>query len=209
MIPGKASRPHPIQLNPFDIRECLDLDWIFPSKQPTELELGSGDGAFILHAAEKNPHHNFIATERLLGRLRKIDRLASRANLHNLRAVRHEISYLIRYLIPESSIHRIHVYFPDPWPKKRHARLRLIRPPFTRWVARVLEPGGCLFTRTDDLAYAEQIRLVFAGDPEFHPIPTPLALSEFKTEFENQWNKMGIPTNYAAFQWFPLPNPKR
>lgn len=199
---------HPVLLQPCNIQEPLDFSRLYATSKPVELELGSGDGGFILHAATSNPDHNFLAVERLLGRLRKIERGGILGNLSNLRAVRIEISYLMRFLIPPSSIHAIHVYFPDPWPKKRHARHRLFRPQFTRWAARVLEVGGTIYMRTDDVPYFDQLKHTFSGDPEFIPCETPPHLASFRTEFEQQWNSMGIPTNYAAYQWHPIESPQ-
>lgn len=195
---------HPIIHQPCNIQEPLDFSRLFAEPNPVELELGSGDGGFILHAATSNPNHNFLAVERLLGRLRKIERAGIAGNLSNLRAMRIEISYLMRFLIPASSIHAIHVYFPDPWPKKRHSRHRLFRPHFTRWAARVLKAGGIIYMRTDDVPYFDQLKYTFSGDPEFIPCETPPDLASFRTEFEQQWNSMGIPTNYAAYQWQPI-----
>lgn len=189
----------PQLLSPFDIQEELNLDRIFPRRAPIELELGAGDGSFLTKAASKYPDTNYIAVERLLGRLRKIERFARLNNTDNICCLRHEISYLLRFMIPESSIAAVHVYFPDPWPKKKHARNRLFRPHFTRWIARILVPNGKIYFRTDNVPYFEQLLHVFQGDPEFLPIDTPDSLSSIKTDFESHFNSLGIPTNYAAF----------
>lgn len=191
---------YPVLVSPVDIQSELDFHWIFPKTQKVELELGSGDGSFITQRAKLNPQTNFIGVERLLGRLRKIERFARQHHLENLRGFRHEISYLLRYLLPEESISKIHVYFPDPWPKKKHARNRLFRPPFTRWASRVLEPGGQIYVKTDNKVYFEQLLDVFAGDPEFQFISFPEDMKSFKTEFELFFNDKGIETNYAVFQ---------
>ncbi len=196
-------RKSPSIIHPLDIQRPLNIRNLFPAKQPVELELGSGDGSFITHAARTRPQHNFIAVERLLGRLRKIEKIAERENLSNLRGMRIEIGYLLQFLVPQSSIHTIHVYFPDPWPKNKHERNRLFRPHFTRWVARILQPDGHILIRTDDPGYFSQVTTIFTQDHEFDPIPTPDSLKSFRTEFEIQWNAMGIPTNYAAYRRIP------
>lgn len=191
-------------LYPLDIQRSLDFKDIFPDIHPIELELGAGDGSFITKIASQETSKNFIAIERLLGRLKKIERFTKKNKLTNLCGMRHEISYVLRYLIPPSSISKIHIYFPDPWPKKKHSRNRLFRPSMTRWLARVLEPGGCVFVRTDNVPYFEQMKIVFMGDPEFTPIETPDYLKKIKTDFECYFNKQGIETNYASFKWNPI-----
>src|SRR6266699_1733974 len=81
----------------------LELTKIFPKAQPVEVELGSGDGSFLVEYAGQHPEHNFIGVERLLGRIRKMERKGQRAGLTNLRAVRIESSYFLRYLLPAHS----------------------------------------------------------------------------------------------------------
>src|SRR6185436_2084882 len=117
--------------------------------------------------AARNSTHNFVAIERLLGRFRKIDRKARRAGLTNLRGVRMEASYLVEYLVPPNSLSILHVYFPDPWPKRRHWRRRLINPRFVELAARALAPQGVVYLRTDDSAYFEQMESVFGQSSRF------------------------------------------
>src|SRR2546422_8436890 len=127
-----ASQTQPSLLHrPASYFERLALTQLFEKGQPLEVELGSGDGSFIVHYAQLHPEHNFIGVERLLGRLRKIDRKGLRAKLTNLRLVRIEASYFLEYLLPPESAIAIHVYFPDPWPKRRHHKHRLVNPRFT------------------------------------------------------------------------------
>jgi hypothetical protein len=89
--------------------------------QPLEVELGCGDASFLVEYARRNPAKNFIGVERLLGRLQKLDRKGRRAGLKNLRGVRIESAYFLQYLLPPHSAQALHIYFPDPWPKKNTA----------------------------------------------------------------------------------------
>ena len=86
------------------------------------MELGCGDASFLVDYARRHPERNFIGVERLLGRLRKLDRKGRRAGLTNLRGVRIESSYFLEYLLPPHSVSALHVYFPDPWPNQITAR---------------------------------------------------------------------------------------
>jgi tRNA (guanine-N7-)-methyltransferase len=180
------------------ISELPLADW-FPTAQPLELELGCGDGTFLARHAERHCDRNFLGVERLFGRVKKLDKKARRAALTNIALLRFEAAYLVRYLIPARSLSAIHVYFPDPWPKKRHRSNRLIQPAFITDAARVLTEGGIFYLRTDDTDYFEQMLEVFEGDPGYQPVPTPETLKAMRTDFEVEFNQRGIPTLYAAY----------
>lgn len=182
------------------IVEPLNLAGLFPAAQSLEVELGSGDGSFLRDYAALHPERNFLGIERLLGRLRKLDRKGRRAGLKNLRVIRIESSYLLEYLLPPVQVDALHIYFPDPWPKRKHARHRLIGEHFPGLARRVLKPGGVVYLRTDDVPYFEQMQSVFAGAKEFAPIATPSELSSILTDFEREFNARGIPTQSAAYQ---------
>jgi tRNA (guanine-N7-)-methyltransferase len=165
-----------------------------------EVELGSGDGSFLVHYARQHPEHNFLGVERLLGRLRKLDRKGRRAGLTNMRGVRIESSYFLRYLLPIRSAAAIHVYFPDPWPKRKHRRHRLISEQFVSVAHEVLQPGGKVYLRTDDADYFEQMLQVFAASAVFARVETPDSLACLLTDFETDFNAQGIPTLRAAYE---------
>ena len=148
-----------------------------------------------------NPAKNFIGVERLLGRLQKLDRKGRRAGLENLRGVRIESAYFLQYLLPPHSAAALHIYFPDPWPKKKHRRHRLINEQFPALARAALAPGGQVFLRTDDADYFQQMNEVFGAAKEFEKIETPPELAEITTDFERDFNAQGIPTLRAAYQF--------
>jgi len=182
------------------IVEPLALEQLFPISQPLEVELGSGDGSFLLAYANDHPDRNFIGVERLLGRIRKLDRKGRRMHLANLRGVRIECAYFLRYLLPQACVEAMHVYFPDPWPKKKHQRHRLVNDRFPLLAARVLKPAGTVFLRTDDPDYFQQMTTVFSGAPRFAPIETPRELAARTTDFERDFLEAGKPTHRSAFR---------
>src|SRR5579859_3270994 len=160
--------------NAADFGICYELNSIldriaparlFPKEQPLEVELGAGDGSFLVEYARRHPEHNFIGIERLLGRLRKLERKGRQAGLRNLRGIRIESSYFMRYLVPPGSVSALHLYFPDPWPKRRHWRHRLINSEFPALAHQALAPKGTVFLRTDDQAYFAQMLAVFSASP--------------------------------------------
>lgn len=185
---------------PASIIERLAVHEMFPLKQPLEVELGSGDGSFAVNFATGRRGINIVAVERLLGRLRKIDRKGRRAGLTNLRCVRIEASYFLEFLTPEASVSALHVYFPDPWPKRKHRRHRLINEHFTKIARNALAPGGIVFLRTDDADYFAQMREVFGAAASFEEISTPDSLAALVTDFERAFNSKGIPTLRAAYR---------
>ncbi len=195
-----SSTPLPSRL--YELRsiiEPIDLAELFPLPQPLEVELGSGDGSFLAEYARRHPERNFIGIERLLGRLRKLDRKARRAGLANLRAIRIESSYFLRHLLPPGSTTALHIYFPDPWPKRKHHRHRLINEGFPSIACRALAPGGAVFLRTDHPDYLDQIDFVFGQCDAFVPIETPGERLVVLTDFERAFQAQGVKTMHAGF----------
>jgi tRNA (guanine-N7-)-methyltransferase len=180
--------------------EPLDLTSLFPRPQPLEVELGCGDASFIAEYARRNPAENFLGIERLLGRIQKLHRKGGQLGLVNLRGVRIESAYFLQYLLPPHAAAALHIYFPDPWPKKKHRKHRLIGESFPALARRALAPGGTVFLRTDDADYFQQMNEVFGAAKEFEKAETPAALAEITTDFERDFNARGIPTLRAAFQ---------
>ncbi len=182
------------------ILERIDLAELFSRRQPLEVELGCGDGSFLVNYAKRHPERNFIGVERLLGRLRKLDRKGRRAGLTNLRGVRIESAYFLEYLLPAHAVVALHIYFPDPWPKRKHEKHRLINERFPEIARQALAPGGLVYLRTDDQNYFEQIRRVFAADPGFRAVETSPELSELLTDFEDDFQKRGVQTLRTAYR---------
>ncbi len=181
------------------IIDRLDVAQLFPKPQPLEVELGSGDGSFLAQYAQHHPERNFLGIERLLGRLRKLDRKGRRAGLSNLRGLRIESGYFLEYLLPPLSISALHIYFPDPWPKRKHRKNRLVNERFTDIAHRALAAGGVIYLRTDDEDYFKQMVSVFAGNTGFALAETPEELSAVLTDFERGFQARGVATLRAAY----------
>jgi len=177
----------------------LDPASLFSTAQPLEVELGSGDGSFLVNYAKHRPDRNFLGVERLLGRLRKLDRKGRRAGLTNLRGIRIESAYLVEYLLPPGSVAALHIYFPDPWPKRKHRKFRLINERFAVIAHQVLATGGVVYLRTDDQDYFTQMRSVFDASPLFRLVETDPELSGIITDFERGFQARGIATQRAAY----------
>ena len=174
LLPPGETLLHPIT----SAVEPIDLAGLFPVEQPLELELGCGDGSFTLQYALANPGRNIVALERLLGRITKLDRKGHRAGLKNLRLVRAEAAYVLEYLLPPGLLDAIHVYFPDPWPKKRHHKNRLISEPFPPLAKRLLREYRSRVVRArlllvEKLYFSRRLGVNTEGAPTGNPSPAP------------------------------------
>ncbi|MFQ3670446.1 MAG: tRNA (guanosine(46)-N7)-methyltransferase TrmB [Verrucomicrobiia bacterium] len=172
------------------------LDWekVFGNDHPVELELGAGDGGFILAWAARHPGVNFVAVERLLGRVRKIAKRAAARGLGNLRVLRLESSYVVERMCPPASVDRIHIMFPDPWPKRKHHKHRLIQPRFLAACQQALVPGGTVRLTTDHAEYFAAARTIWAGEPGWEELGAWNACDDPPTDFQQMWEAEGRTT---------------
>ena len=125
----------------------VDLkSWFGPegAQRPLELEIGSGKATFLLRQAGQTPQVNYIGLEWAKQFWRFAADRCRRHSLENVRLVRAEAAAFVRCYVPDNSLRQIHIYFPDPWPKARHHKRRLIQAPFLRELWRVLEPAGAV-----------------------------------------------------------------
>jgi len=182
------------------ITEHLSLEELFPLPQPIELEIGCGDGGFLFEYAQRHPDRNFLGVERLLGRVRKLSKKGLREGLTNLRLLRIEARYVLEYLLPEHAFEALHIYFPDPWPKDRHRRHRLINETFPPLARRILRQKGVIYLRTDDPVYFGQMQETFQDLKDFAVENTPGEIASITTEFERQWLDQGRHIHRAAYR---------
>jgi tRNA (guanine-N7-)-methyltransferase len=181
-----------MEVVPASIFEPLSPREMFGTDQLIEVDLGSGPGKFLVESARRFPDRNFLGIERLLGRVRKTCRAASMIGLTNVRVLRLELDYTVRYLLPENSISRFHLNFPDPWPKRRHHARRVVDDEFLQAIHRSLVTCGELWIKTDHKSYFQNIKQV-AARPELW---TPLEWLEEgypRTDFEEQFLAKELP----------------
>jgi tRNA (guanine-N7-)-methyltransferase len=137
---------------------ALDLEKIFGRRALLQVDLGCGEGAFLCELAQRFPEKNFLGIERLSGRVASACRHSHK--IDNLRILKIETSYAVRYLLPPESVETFYLLFPDPWPKRRHHRRRIVSPEFLGSIYRALEPRGMLHIATDQLDYFQHIERV-------------------------------------------------
>jgi len=164
----------------------LDIEAIFPRTAPLEIDLGCGDGAFLVEIAARYPDRNFLGIERVPGRVATACRRIRQAGLSNACVLHLENSYAVGRLLPPGSVRVFHLMFPDPWPKRRHARRRLVTQSFFADIYRALEPNGELRIATDQRDYFGEIQRLAARAAQFQLEATggePAASSTFEKHF--------------------------
>ncbi|MBN9154310.1 MAG: tRNA (guanosine(46)-N7)-methyltransferase TrmB [Microbacterium sp.] len=134
---------------------------------PLIVEIGSGQGHAIVHAASGRPGDDFLAVEVFRAGLARTMRDADRTGARNLRLVEANAPEVLEHLLPAASVSELWVFFPDPWHKKKHTKRRLVTADFARLAARALRPDGMLRLATDWEDYAQQMRAVLDAAPEF------------------------------------------
>jgi tRNA (guanine-N7-)-methyltransferase len=143
----------------------LDFEQVFGRRAPVILEVGFGMGDATAQIAANRPDTDFLGVEVHEAGVGALLRRIGEQQLANVRIVRHDAVEVLRHMVPPGSLAGVHVFFPDPWHKKRHHKRRLVQPPFVRLVAERLAPGGVVHFATDWLPYAEQMLQVLGDEP--------------------------------------------
>ena len=186
----------PFDAGPIDLRRWFATDRV---ALPLEIEIGSGKGTFLVQQAALTPQVNYIGIEYARAFWRYAADRCRRHGLDNVRLVHTEADLFLRNYVPDACLRCVHIYFPDPWPKKRHHKRRLIQTPFLHTLARVLEPAGDVRIATDHTGYFEwMLEHVAAVDDLFEQFPfdTPRAAGEGElvgTNFERKYRREGRP----------------
>ncbi len=178
---------------------------LFPKNQPVHLEYCSGNGAWVAAKAAAYPQFNWVAVEKKFDRVRKIWSKIHNLQLSNLLVIFGEAMQLTQTFIPVESIDHIYINFPDPWPKKRHAKNRLLLPPFITELHRILQPQGAVDFVTDDSYHSNEVIAHFLSQPGWKPRdPTPYYIEELAgygdSYFENLWREKGKQIRYHQFK---------
>ncbi len=158
---AKKLKDYPaVALKPEDLQGEVDFMRIFGRKNPIHIEIGTGKAAFLLNQAKAQPDINFLGIEWARKYYRyAVDRIG-RWGLENVRIIRTDAAHFIINFVPDNSVECFHVYFPDPWPKKRHHKRRFITSANLEQILRCLVPAGIIKIATDHAEYFEQIENV-------------------------------------------------
>jgi tRNA (guanine-N7-)-methyltransferase len=172
----------------------LDFATVFGRTAPVVVEIGSGMGETTARIARENPGYDYLAIEVHAPGVGSLLKRLAEERISNVRIARHDAVEVLRDMIAPGALAGIHVFFPDPWPKKRHHKRRLVQPAFARLAAERLAPGGCLHVATDWQEYAEHVLAVLSQEPllantaeSFAPRPA----TRPETKFERRGLKLG------------------
>jgi tRNA (guanine-N7-)-methyltransferase len=143
----------------------LDYGALFARQAPTVVEIGFGMGESTAAIAGRMPDHDFIGIEVHSPGVGALLKLVGEHKLTNLRIVQHDAVEVLQHMIPDGSLKGLHIFFPDPWPKKRHHKRRLIQPALVKQLVAKLQPGGYIHLATDWEEYAQHMLEVLSGEP--------------------------------------------
>lgn len=176
----------------------LDLAAAFGRDAPTVLEIGFGMGETTAAIAQARPDVNFLCVEVFAAGIGALARRIDALQLANIRIVQHDAVEVVRDMLAADSLAGVHVFFPDPWPKARHHKRRLIQPAFVAVLASRIAPGGYLHAATDWQHYAEQMLEVFTREPQlanlhasYAPAPRNPLVERPTTKFHARGAKLG------------------
>lgn len=174
----------------------LDAPALFGDNRDLILEIGFGNGDSLVQMAAAAQEAGYIGIEVHRPGVGHALLAAAAADIDNLRLIRHDAVVILRDHVADGTLARVQIYFPDPWPKARHHKRRIVQQPFTDLIWRKLRAGGEIHCATDWAAYAEWMRDVFAGDPKWHNLGNadgyaPRPDWRPQTKFERRGERLG------------------
>ena len=176
--------------------DLLDIDHLFTQTAPLVLEIGFGNGDSLFQMAQNNPDKNYIGIEVHRPGVGHLLQLIETHNVNNLKVICHDAVDVIENQIPDNSLDRVQLFFPDPWHKKKHNKRRIVQQPFVDLLAQKLKPGGIFHLATDWQNYAEHMLDILSNNSNFknlsrendfvaRPDDRPI------TKFEKRGHKLG------------------
>ncbi|HMM54834.1 MAG TPA: tRNA (guanosine(46)-N7)-methyltransferase TrmB [Candidatus Desulfobacillus sp.] len=212
-VSAAQARAHEALLPRFGIPYApapIDLDAAFGRGAPKIVEIGFGMGETTASIAAAHPENDYLGIEVHTPGVGSLLKQIGERGLGNLRVIQHDAVEVLRDMIPPASLDGAHVFFPDPWPKKRHHKRRLVQPGFVALLASRLKPGACLHLATDWQEYAEQMLAVLGAEPQLENTAagfSPRPGQRPQTKFEARGLKLGHGVWDMVFRKRPAPNP--
>ena len=179
--------------SPRDISLDGPIDWsaVFERDAPLRVEIGFGKSEFLMDVATREPSFNYVGFEYSTKRVGAFLRKLERRGIENVRAINENALQVLPHIFTPGSLDRLYVLFPDPWPKKRHAKRRIIQPEFVENISGKLKSNGCLHLATDWLPYAEHMIDVLEKVPSLSNAAAPNAFWENPNRPETKFEKRG------------------
>ncbi len=170
--------------------ESVDLDAWFGRRAPVAMEIGFGNGAALLELARRHPEWNCVGVEVYDSGVGALLNAAAADGLTNLGAFHADAVEVLRRCLRPRTLDRVHIFFPDPWPKARHHKRRLVQAPFVDLLVGRMRPGALLALATDWQPYADQMRAVLAAEARLEPSPA-VSIERPQTRFEARGRSRG------------------
>lgn len=145
----------------------LDLGAIFPTSQKVIMEIGFGMGEATAIMATQSPHNAYLAVDLHPPGIGKLLSRIQEQGITNIKVIEDDVHVVLPYMIENESLDGVHLYFPDPWPKSKHHKRRIVTPAFLELIASKLKPGGYFHLATDWFPYAEAMQIVFSTSTQF------------------------------------------
>lgn len=184
--------------------QAVDIEAWFGRCAPVVLEIGCGAGTSTLAMAQAEPEIDVVAVEVYKRGLAQLLSGIDRENVTNIRLVRGDGVDVLEHMFGPASLTGVRVFFPDPWPKARHHKRRLLQPPTVRLIADRLRPGGLLHAATDHLGYAEHIAEVGDAEPRLRRVTAghslPISVERPVTKYENKAQHAGSPVTELLWE---------
>jgi tRNA (guanine-N7-)-methyltransferase len=205
-VSNAQRRAHEILMPKYGIpfsEKRLDLDQIFGRSAPRFLEIGFGMGETTALIAKANPKNDYLAVEVHTPGVGSLLKQIEELGLTNLRIIQHDVVEVLNHALPPECLDGVHIFFPDPWPKARHHKRRLIQSEFISLLCRYLKPGGYVHAATDWEDYAQQILEVLSGEPQLINTAADYATRpEYRplTKFEQRGLRLGHGVWDVVFQ---------
>lgn len=165
--------------------QCLDLQAVFGRMAPRIMEIGFGNGNSLIDLAQQNPQLDYLGVEVHRPGIANVFVQANAQALTNVRVIAHDVNEVLAQQIPDAALDAVYIFFPDPWPKPKHHKRRLVQPAFVTLLSQKLRPGGIVHLATDWTEYARQMLKVLEAEPQLR-------------------NLAGVGEYSARPQWRPL-----
>ncbi len=174
------------------ITTVLDMDQLFPRRAPRYLEIGFGMGTSLIQMLEGNPDKDYIGIEVHRPGVGSVLIKAEEKKLQNLKVINEDAVQVLQQAIPENSLDGIYLFFPDPWPKKKHCKRRIVQPGFVEQVRRCLKPDGVFHIATDWEDYAQHILKVMSSAQGFSNSTADTLYADRGQRPETKYERRGV-----------------
>ena len=179
------------------------VEWgeFFDNDRPVELDIGCGRGMFLVNAGLAHPERNFLGIELDYTEGRRGAKRLARREMENVRVIGGDAKECLRKHVPAHSVSAAHVYFPDPWWKRKHKKRRLFNDEFADLLANIVQPGGLVHSWTDVGEYFEVIAALMNHHPRFEPLPVPeLAPAAHDLDYQTSFHRRRAKAGFAIYR---------